>query len=178
MMASTEKLAGQTVNKIISRQTFRYREWEGKKFSCFQFASTTEKGSIGEDCLGEMLQSLGYKNVDVVSGRRGHYDVRVQNDKRDVKFEVKTTTRDTGGNFQFNGMRYDTKYLHLFFFAITPNRMYYEIVPKSKIDAAGYKMVAMQKSTNATFKITRSESGLSGCKKFGIEVREPLGAPR
>lgn len=173
-----QTLAERKIAEVIAKRTFKFEGWEGKQFSCFKFASATEKGDMGEDFLSEMLVALGYKNVEVVKGRRGHYDVRVKNLRKDVKFEVKTATLDTHGNFQFNGIRYDTQYTHLFFFGVLPEEIRYEIVPKSKIGSTNYKMMPMQKSTNATFKITRPSAKLEKFGTFRTAIVKLLGESR
>ena len=172
-----QALADRKISEILSRRTFKFKEWEGKPFSSFKFASATEKGDMGEDFLSEMLTALSYKEVEVVKSRRGQYDVRVKNGESDVKFEVKTATLDISKNFQFNGIRYDTRYTHLFFFGVSPEEMRYEIVPKSKIDSDGYKMVPMQKSTNASFKITRPFAKLEKFDRFREAIVQLLEEP-
>ena len=172
---SGRKLAEATISKLIKGRKFTYQQWTGHAFARLKFASSTEKGNVGEDFLAKMITAHGYSDVDVVKGRRGQHDVCVRNGDRDVRFEVKVATRDVNGGFQFNGIRYDTRYTHLFFLGIAPDAIYYEIVPKGKIGSEGYTMVAMQKRTNATFKITRPEKGLRGFDDFEADVRRLLG---
>ena len=173
-----QTLADQKVNELISNSSFKFKDWEGKRFASVKFASASEKGAIGEDFLHRMLIALGYKNVETLRGRKGPYDVGVKNGKKDVKFEVKTATLDIGGNFQFNGVRYDTKYTHLFFFGLLPNEIRYEIVDKNMIIGGSYTMTPMRKGSNSDFKITRPSARLSGFNQFGKDITKLLGAPK
>lgn len=132
------------------------KTWKGKPFEKARVFTTTEKGDVGEDFLAKMLVHFGYKNVEVVKGRRGHYDVSVNDAKKKILFEVKVATQDTKDQFQFNGIRYDTKYTHLFCLGITPEQAYYLIVEKRLLGEEGYGMTSMARGSNATFKLTRT----------------------
>lgn len=174
-----QALADQKIDEIVSSRSFEFEtKWKGKRFGRLKLASSTEKGDIGEDFLREMLEALRYKDIEVLKGRKGHFDVGVKNGKKHVKFEVKTATLDTRRMFQFNGIRYDTKYTHLFFFGVLLGRVCYEIVPKEKLDTKGYTMTPMRRGTNSDFKITRPSDRLSSFGTFGKDVIKLLGAPK
>ena len=171
-------LAELIIGELLEGRSFKYQKWMEKRFASLKFASASEKGDVGEDFLGAMLKGMGYRDVEVVPTRRGEYDVRVSNGGEEIKFEVKTATRDVHESFQFNGIRYDTRYTHLFLFGISPEALCYEIVPKGKLNSAGYTMVPMQKGANSTFKVTRREKDLRNFDDFSAEVRDLLGAPQ
>jgi len=165
----------QILCELVDAQQFTHKRWVGTKFSSLKFASPTEKGSIGEDLLGELLRELGYSNVKVVENRRGDYDVSVQHKKRNIKFEVKVATQDVNGSFQFNGIRYDTGYTHLFCLGVLPTTILYKIVSKSELtNQDNYRLASMQKDTNATFKLTRTENELRSFKHFKSEITQLL----
>lgn len=141
-------------------------KWAGARFEKFKTMSSTEKGDAGEDLLEYLLQLMGYEDVEVPKGRRAHYDVRVNA----TKFEVKVATEDTKGGFQFNGVRHDRKYTHLFFLGIMPDSISFMIVDKANLD--DHTLVAMQKGTNATFKITKSKADLLAFDSFEAEIKK------
>lgn len=165
-----EKAEGHLV-ALVEKGEFRHSEWVGKKFGSLKLASSTEKGNIGEDFLAALLREMGRVDVEVVKGRRGEYDVGVGA----VKFEVKVATLDVHGSFQFNGVRYDTKYTHLFFLGVLPESLRYEIVAKQTLGDGGYTMVAMAKGTNSSFKVTLPEKRMKSFDRFEAEVRRLLG---
>ena len=89
-------------------------------------------------------------------------------------FEVKVASQDTNGNFQFNGIRYDTNYSHLFCLGITPSDLAYRIVQKGQIGSGNYKMVTMAKGSNATFKLTRTLEQLKSFDAFDTDIKNLL----
>jgi hypothetical protein len=142
------------------------KKWQGHKFHKLKQISTTEKGDMGEDFLALLLNKCGYKNIEVVKGRRGHYDVAIKdsNNKNIIEFEVKVATEDVNSHFQFNGIRYDTKYTHLFCFAVLPNDIGYLIIDKNDLNKES--MVSMAKNSNASFKLTKNKNSLSSFDDF------------
>ncbi len=136
------------------------KKWAGHKFEVLKFISTTEKGDIGEDFLATLLDKCGYKYIEVVTGHRGQYDVAIKDKtgKNVVEFEVKVATEDVNSHFQFNGIRYDTKYTHLFCFGISPDDISYIIINKNDLNK--HSMVSMAKNSNASFKLTKSKKNL------------------
>jgi len=92
-----------------TKREFTFARWVGKKFGVLKLATPTEKGDIGEDFLEELLRECGYKDANILKGRRGHYDISAVIDGKEVKFEAKVATQGANGSFQFNGIRYDTQ---------------------------------------------------------------------
>ena len=156
---------------IAAESKFSFQAWENKKFAVMKMASTTEKGNIGEDLLASLLREIGYREVAVLEGRRGDYDVAVEWQKAEVKFEVKVATRDVNGHFQFNGIRFDTRYTHLFCLGVSPEETRYLIVPKSWLNnKEGFNMAPMAKGANASFKLTKPLDGLNRFDGFKQDV--------
>ncbi len=89
-------------------------------------------------------------------------------------FEVKTATQDTNNNFQFNGIRYDTNYTHLFCLGISPDNIYYLIVEKEALGKDNHKMVSMAKGSNASFKLTKTIENLNSFSKFSDNIEKIL----
>lgn len=168
----TDKVAQNILLKMANNRQFSFDKWTDQKFVIFKLASTTEKGDIGEDFLANILKICGCNNVDVVKGRRGPYDVSVKHNKKDVLFEVKVATRDIHNAFQFNGIRYDTQYTHLFCLGVSPNKISYLIIKKELVGTGKYKMVSMAKGSNASFKLTKKETLLNSFDKFDTDIRD------
>lgn len=148
--------------------------WKGRPFEKIKYIATTEKGDLGEDFLERMLRHLGYSEVHTKKGRRGQYDVSIKSGKRSMFFEVKVASQDTNDNFQFNGIRYDTNYSHLFCLGITPDTLAYLIIKKGQIGSGNYKMVTMAKGSNATFKLTRTLEQLKSFDAFDADIKNFL----
>ena len=161
--------------ELVADCNFTFEKWFDSKFRDLKFASATEKGTLGEDLLAELFRQLGYDDVETIGNRRGHYDVGLKHNGKHIKFEVKVATQDTSGNFQFNGIRTDTKYSHLFCCGIMPNLMKYRFIPKSWLNNRdGYMMVSMAKNTNSAFKLTRSSRELFIFDNFQSDVEKIL----
>ncbi len=166
----TQSEAQNKLLEITNERKFKLDNWLDRKFEKLKLISTTEKGDIGEDFFSELLKTCGYHDVDVVKNRRGEYDVSVKHEKKVAKFEVKVATLDTNKSFQFNGIRYDTKYTHLFCLGVSPDKIGYMILPKLLVGANENKMVSMAKNTNSTFKLTKRENTLSSFDSFARDI--------
>ena len=158
--------------KIVETRKFSGKIWEGSKFELFKTMPTTNKGDIGEDFLAALLENNKCSDVEVVKGRRGHYDVKATYNGKVATFEVKVATQDTNGSFQFNGVRYDTQYTHLFCLAISPNSIGFLLIRKDEVGKPPHNMVAMARNTNAAFKLTKRESDLSSFSQFSTALKE------
>ena len=130
--------------------------------------SATKKGNIAEDFLEKTLRFIGYQNIEVKKGRRGDWDVSLENK---VFFEVKIATEDIHSSFQFNGIRYDTQYTHLFCLGITPNDIKYLIVEKKLLGLCPYKLVSMAKGSNSAFKLTQKLENLKKFAEFSDNIK-------
>ncbi len=169
-MITQSEAQNKLLEMIVDKRKFVLDKWHGSAFEKFKLISTTEKGDIGEDFLKVLLKNCGYNDVNVVSGRRGHYDVSVKHDKKTAKFEVKVATLDTNRSFQFNGIRYDTQYTHLFCLGVSPDKIGYMMVQKQLLGTNEYKLVSMARGSNATFKLTRREDTLSSFDNFAGDI--------
>ncbi len=153
--------------------------WRGAAFEKEKIISTTEKGDLGEDLFAELLRELKYENVVVLEGRRGHYDVSFAHKNKTIKVEVKVATRDINNSFQFNGIRHDREYTHLFCLGVSPDNIAFLFLPKTNLGAGDYKMVAMSKDTSGEratgHKLTRKEQDLLCFDKFQSCIEIVLG---
>lgn len=176
----TQKSAERKLVKLIAAEDLIHQTWCGEKFEVVKIASPTEKGNLAENFLAELIKSLGYSDVEVIPGRRGHYDVGVGRGSRKKKLEVKLATQDTNENFQFNGIRYDTDYTHLFCLGVMRSSIRYLMIPKKWLTTkrAQYHLVSMTKGANATFKLTRSVGEMSDFGSFEADIQRYMGKPK
>lgn len=173
-MTVTKRIAVNIINNLLNTQEFSINAWEGKKFKRVKILSPGDKGMLGEELLHQLLGRMNY-SPETQKGRRGHWDVKVENGGEPCTFEVKVATEDTNGSHQFNGIRRDTKYSHLFLLGIRYDELLYLIIAKKELD--DYPLVPMQKGTNSTFKLQRKAEDLKSFDSFGAEISSLLGKP-
>ncbi len=136
------------------------QKWARGPFIGIKVLSPTEKGNIAEAFVVRLAQRYNLKAAPHES-KRGEYDVMVAG----KKLEVKMASEDVKGKFQFNGIRYDTKYDMLCVIGISPDDVRFNIYPKSEV-TTNLTLVAMQKNTNATYKLTRKKAELLDLAEF------------
>lgn len=176
----TQKSAEKELLKLIGSTRLIYQTWLGERFEAMKLASATEKGNLAENFLAKLIESLGYSNVEVIPGRRGDYDVGVGRGARKKRLEVKLATQDTSRNFQFNGIRHDTNYTHLFCLGVMRETIRYLMIRKEWLTTKRdqYHLVSMTRGANATFKLTRSVEGMFEFDAFEADVRRHIGKPK
>ncbi len=133
--------------------------WDSGRFIAIKALSPTEKGNIAEDFAMWLGEQNGFETERHTS-RRGQWDVRIAG----RTLEVKAATQDISGNFQFNGIRYDTRYDLLLVIGISPNRVLFNIYPRS--DLMDMTLVSMARGSNATYKLTRTLTQLRPLDEF------------
>lgn len=175
-MIKVEKIY-EILDEMIATRDYSISNWDESRFEMMKKASTTDKGNIGEDLVERLLVDIGYEDVDREHSRRGHWDVRVKNGLVDIKFEVKVATQDVHGHHQFNGVRYDTKYTHLFLLGVCPETLHYKIVEKKDLIGGKYTLASMARGSNATYKLTQKTEALKSFSEFEKEIINLLGNP-
>lgn len=135
------------------------KKWAKGQFVRIKALSTTEKGEIAERFVVWLAGHHGLESTRRET-KRGEYDVLVA----DKKLEVKMASEDVSGNFQFNGIRYDTRYDFLCALGISPDQVLFNIYPRAQL--LNLPLVPMQKGANATFKLTRKKSELLDLSEF------------
>ena len=163
------------MDKLIKSREYSVNQWIGTRYEKVKSISSTDKGNLGEDLLAKMLEAMSYVHVSIDNSRRGGWDVRVQNGDHDLKFEVKVASLDIHGAHQFNGIRHDTEYTHLFLLGVLPDELRYKIISKRNRD--DYTMTPMAKGTNSGYKITFRSQELASFDEFGNEIVALLGNP-
>ena len=167
----TQGIAEDELKDMADKRDFLNPQWYGGKFLAIKIADTTPKGALGEDFLAKMLSICGYDKIGVPDSRRGAYDVSLMHNGKTILFEVKVATRDTAMAFQFNGIRYDTRYTHLFCLGISPNTIGYLIIPKTDlVDPKKHRLVSMAKGSNSGFKLTKHHDTLNSFNRFSDDV--------
>ena len=128
-------------------------KWSSGQFRLIKTLSTSHKGNIAEDFAVWLAQWHGLA-AEKHPSKRGQWDVQIAG----VTLEVKVATEDVGGSFQFNGIRYDTKYDQLLVVGISPDRVLFNIYPRRNL--MDMPLVRMAKDTNSAFKLTRKPEQL------------------
>ena len=173
-MTDIVKFVHRVMDKLIKGREYSVDRWRGSRYEMVKSAANTDKGNLAEDLLKELLDDMGYNPV-LDESRRGPWDVRVTNGDKDVKFEVKVATQDTNRAHQFNGIRHDTKYTHLFLLGVLPDELRYQLIDKR--DRDNYTMTPMRKGSNSDFKITFSSTDLLDFSTFTDKITKILGQP-
>ena len=163
------------MDDLISGRTYSVTNWIGSRYEVLRVSSPTDKGTLGEDLVYKILREMGYLQSAINPNRKGDWDVITPNGDQIAKFEVKVATLDTHNNHQFNGIRYDAKYTHLFLLGVSPNDLKYKIVAKS--DLNNFSLVSTQKGANAAFKLTLRTNDLNSFDGFETEMKDLLGKP-
>lgn len=143
-------------------------KWASGDFIGIKTVSNTKVGSIGQDFIEGLCKELGIECVfplrkDKSRATQSPWDLQING----VKFELKTATEDTNGNFQFNHLRYHRPYDAVLCLGVTPNSLHFGIWSKADI-ATGKAgtLVTMEKGANASYKLTKRPNQLSPITEF------------
>ncbi len=137
-------------------------KWESGDFIGIKSISNTNVGTVGQEfieCLCELLK-ISYSfpiNKKNLRATQSPWDIKINN----INFELKTATEDTSGKFQFNHIRYHREYEAVLCLGVSPDDLYFNLWSKADIlmGKAG-KLVSMEKSANASYKLTKAQSEL------------------
>ena len=135
------------------------QKWAKGRLVGIKALSSTEKRNIAEAFVVWLARYYNLKAAPHES-KRGEYDVMVA----DKKLEVKMASEDISGKFQFNGIRYDTRYDFLCVLGISSDQVLFNIYPRSEL--LNLTLVSMQKGANASYKLTRKKSELLDLSEF------------
>ena len=103
--------------------------WDGSKYEKIKLSTLTARGSWGEQLLCKIL---GLKDLvaTIHQHGRGGYDVEAPGQR----IEAKLATQDTGGSFQFNGIDTERDFDSGFLLGVTPNELYFLLLPKNRLN--------------------------------------------
>ena len=149
-------------------------KWGEGDFVGIKTVSNTKVGSVGQDFIASLCDFLSIScnfplRQNQSRATQSPWDIEIMS----VKFELKTATEDTNGNFQFNHIRYHRPYDAVLCLGVTPNKIYFGLW--SKADVATGKagnLVTMEKGANASFKLTKKPSNLIPIADFEQRIRD------
>ncbi len=128
-----------------------HAKWAGSPHEAFKNLANSSKGDAGEEFLAKYATALGFA-VETSGGRLGDWDVKIEKSR----YEVKLATEDISGAFQFNHIRYDSKYDYLICIGVTPNGIEFGIWTKGQVaEGEAGSLVSMGKNQNSSFKLTK-----------------------
>lgn len=149
-------------------------KWGEGDFIGIKTVSNTKVGAVGQDFIESLCGELSIPcnfplNKDELRSTQSPWDIGING----IKFELKTATEDTNGNFQFNHLRYHRPYDAVLCLGVTPNDLYFGVWSKADIatNKAG-PLVSMEKGANASYKLTKKPSTLSLITEFEQVINE------
>jgi hypothetical protein len=147
-------------------------KWTDAPLGKIKTISNTNVGSVGQLFIERLCEELEMPiefPINKQGGRsaRSPWDVRIAG----IEFELKTATEDVGGNFQFNHIRYHRIYQAVMCLGVSPDNLYFGLWTKGEIATgkAG-KMVSMEKSANASYKLTKKPLQLHPIAEFAAQM--------
>lgn len=172
----TDDEAHAELDELIKRKEFTVLHWQNTRYMLVKVGSATETGNLGKDLLRNLLVKAGYENAEISEkGRHGEWDVSCKGANGEARFEVKVATQDVSGSHQFNGIRRDTGYTHLFLLGVMYEKIHFLIIAKSDLNK--YTLTPMRKGTSRDFKNTLLPSDLYPFNCFTEEIEKVLGPP-
>ena len=159
--------------EIVERHK-NHSKWEEGDFIGIKSISNTKVGAVGQDFIESLCNILNIPvefplNKNNKRATQSPWDIKIN----DVRFELKTATEDTNGKFQFNHLRYHRDYQAVICLGVSPNDLYFNLWSKADIvtGKAG-KLVSMEKSANASYKLTKGKNDLFHLDTFEQNVIE------
>lgn len=147
-------------------------KWNEGDFVGIKRVSNTKVGSIGQDFIEGLCNALSIScsfpmTEDNERATQSPWDIKI----KDIKFELKTATEDTNGNFQFNHIRYHRPYDAVLCLGVTPNELYFGLWSKADVvtGKAG-NLVSMEKGANASYKLTKNPRRLFPITEFEEKI--------
>ena len=147
-------------------------KWDGAILGKIKTISNTKVGSVGQRFIEKLCGQLSipYSFPTNLKGKRSAqspWDIKILN----IKFELKTATEDTSGKFQFNHIRYHRTYDALLCLGVCPANLYFGVWSKADVttNKAGL-LVSMEKSANASYKLTKDPKQLHEIAAFHSEI--------
>ncbi len=165
----TEEIAKDCLKEKTEEANFSHSKWLDSEFASLKFASSIARGYIGENFFAGLLKLMGYKDVRLVMGWRGHDDIAIKWKEKECLIGVRVATKDVHSNFQFIGIGHDTGYAHLFCLGISPNSIGYLIIPENELD--DHSLASIARGSNDQFKITKKDTLMRSFDLFESDVK-------
>jgi len=147
-----------------------HQKWSGSSHEAFKNLANSSKGDAGEEFFEEYAKSLGF-DVESHPSRLGDWDVKIGGST----YEVKLATEDISGSFQFNHIRYDSKYDFLICIGVTPDNLEFGIWTKGEVaEGNAGTLVSMGKNQNSSFKLTKKSGSLEKISCLEKELKRVI----
>ena len=150
------------------------QKWDNGDFVGIKSISNTKVGTVGQEFIEGLCAYLNLpyeypKNAQGDRSTQSPWDLKIF----DIAFELKTATEDTSSKFQFNHIRYHRNYDAALCLGVSPDELYFNLWSKADIvtGKAG-KLVSMEKSANASYKLTKSKTDLHPINDFERLIKE------
>lgn len=157
-----------SIFKEIVNKHKNHTKWDSGDFIGIKSISNTNVGSVGQEFIESICEHLEIPfnfpiNKNSSRASQSPWDIKINN----VTFELKTATEDTNGKFQFNHLRYHREYEAVLCLGVSPNEIHFNLWTKADVvtGKAG-KLVSMEKSANASYKLTKSKKDLLEIEEF------------
>ena len=159
------------MNNVVSEYG-NAAKWQGSALGDVKLLSNTHVGNVGQDFIRDWCQAEGISWKDATS-KQSSWDAEIDG----KRYEIKTATEDTNGNFQFNHIRHHRDYDGVLCLGIAPNEILFDIWTKAEIATgkAG-NLVTMDKGSSATFKLTKKKSDLLPIIQFKQTIQAVRGS--
>ena len=143
-------------------------KWIGQTFEHIRRIPNTKVGDVGQDFVEQVCRDIGFdcdfpEKEDGTRLRQSPWDIQIEG----TKFDLKTTSEDVSGSFQFNHIRYHRPYDALLCIGIGPTDIF--VAAWTKADVTTGKagtLVSMEKGANASYKLTKRPDQLSPISEF------------
>jgi len=149
-------------------------KWESAIFGRIKTISNTKVGSVGQAFIERLCGELSMPCSFPINPKgdritQSPWDIKIAG----IEFELKTATEDVGGKFQFNHIRYHRDYQGLLCLGVSPSSLYFSVWSKAEVSTgkAG-KLVSMEKSANASYKLTKAPYQLLEIAHFKTEIKK------
>ena len=144
-------------------------KWDGAVLGKIKTISNTKVGSVGQRFIEKLCSQLSIPYSFPINPTTGEpltqspWDIEIL----DIKFELKTATEDINGKYQFNHIRYHRTYEGLLCLGVSPANLHFGVWSKADVttNKAG-KLVSMEKSANASYKLTKDPRHLHEISEF------------
>jgi hypothetical protein len=147
-------------------------KWDGAVLGKIKTISNTKVGGVGQLFIERLCNQLSIPwsfpaNAKGERLTQSPWDIEILN----IKFELKTATEDINGKFQFNHIRYHRTYEGLLCLGVSPTNLHFGVWSKADVttNKAG-RLVSMEKSANASYKLTKDPKHLYEITDFYSEI--------
>ena len=164
-----EEQAHAILIRLLAEMT-PHSKWTDAKFAGIKAIANTNVGQVGERFALEALGALGYA-AEANPSPRGEWDIRADG----KTMEVKCASEDVGGSFQFNGVRYDTRYDLLLVVGVAPDDILFRFYRRRELLAM--TLVPMAKGVAGSYKLTRRPTQLFPIGEWAAQAHEFIGEP-